>query len=106
MKKLKLYKALKIVNQKGMPEIWKPCARPDLLYFPDHEIVRIYNWEIQSLYQYYKIADNVSVLNDYYYIMKYSLLKTLAGKHNCSVQKIMQKYYHDGRFRINFLTRY
>jgi len=68
------------------------------MYFPDHEIVRMYNWEIQGLYQYYKIADNVSVLHDYYYIMKYSLLKTLAGKHNCSIRKIMQKYFHDGRF--------
>jgi len=104
LKKLKLYKALKISNQKGLSEIWKPCARPNLLYFPDHEIVRIYNWEIQGLYQYYKIADNVSVLNDYYYIMKYSLMKTLAGKHNCSVRKIMQKHSHEGRFRINFST--
>jgi group II intron reverse transcriptase/maturase len=104
LKKLKLYKVLKISNQKGIPEKWKPCARPDLLYFPDHVIVRIYNWEIQGLYQYYKIADNVSVLNDYYYIMKYSLLKTLAGKHNCSVRKIMQKYSHHGRVRINFST--
>ncbi len=104
LKKLKLYKALKIGNQKGISETWKPCARPNLLYFPDHEIVRIYNWEIQGLYQYYKIADNVSVLNDYYYIMKYSLMKTLAGKHNCSVRKIMQKHSHDGRFRINFST--
>ncbi|OPX90062.1 MAG: Group II intron-encoded protein LtrA [Pelotomaculum sp. PtaB.Bin104] len=102
LKKLKLYKALKIGNQTGISETWKPCARPDLMYFPDHEIVRIYNWEIQGLYQYYKIADNVSVLNDYYYIMKYSLLKTLAGKHNCSVRKIMKKYFHDGRFRLNF----
>lgn len=104
LKKLKLYKALKIVNQKGISETWEPCARPDLLYFPDHEIVRIYNWEIHGLYQYYRIADNVSVLNDYFYIMKYSLLKTLAGKHNCSVRKIMQKHFHDGRFRINFST--
>jgi hypothetical protein len=103
-KKLKLCKILKISNRTGISETWKPCARPDLLYFPDHEIVRIYNWEIQGFYQYFLIADNVSVLNDYYYIMKYSLLKTLAGKHNCSVRKIMQKYYHGGRFRINFST--
>ena len=104
LKKLKLYKALKICNQKGLSETWEPCARPDLLYFPDYKIVKIYNWQIQGLYQYYKIADNVSVLNDYYYIMKYSLLKTLAGKHKCSVRKIMLKYFHDGRFRINFST--
>jgi hypothetical protein len=36
--------------------------------------------------------------------MKCSLLKTLAGKHNCSVRKIMQKYFHDGRFQIKFLA--
>ena len=102
LKKLKMYGAIRIINQPGTPEKWKPCARPNLMYFPDHEIVRIYNWEIQGLYQYYKIADNVSVLNDFYYIMKYSLLKTIAGKHNSSVNKIMRKYSHEGRFRINF----
>jgi group II intron reverse transcriptase/maturase len=105
LKKLKMYEAIKIINQTGSSEKWKPCARPNLMYFPDHEIVRIYNREIQGLYQYYKFADNVSVLNDFYFIMKYSLLKTLAGKHNSSVHKVLRKYSHDGRFRINFSAK-
>jgi len=104
LKKLKESESLAIQNGKGMNETWIPLARKNLLYFPDHKIVTIYNQEIRGLYQYYKIADNASVLNDYYYIMKYSMLKTLAAKHQSSIRKIMKKYFHDGHFQVSYKT--
>lgn len=104
LKKLIQAEAIKIEHDADGKEIWKPKVRNNLLCLPDHEIFRVYNWEIAGLYQYYRIADNVSVLNDYYYIMKYSLAKTLAGKHKSSVHKIMRKYYREGRMQTRYQT--
>jgi group II intron reverse transcriptase/maturase len=105
LKKLLQSGSLRIVNRVNTKEKWKSTARTNLLYLPDHVIVRIYNWEIEGLYQYYKIADNVSVLNNYYFIMKYSMAKTLAGKHRCSMPKIMCKYNINGRFQVPYLLK-
>ena len=104
LKKLIQAEAIKIEHDADGKEIWKPKVRNNLLCLPDHEIFRVYNWEIAGLYQYYRIADNVSVHNDYYYIMKYSLAKTLAGKHKSSVHKIMRKYYREGRMQTRYQT--
>lgn len=100
--KLKQSGSIHIKNTAGQQEIWKPRARGNLIYLPEYRIVSIYNQEILGLYQYYKIADNASVLNNYYYIMKYSMLKTLAGKHQSSVHKIMRKYFHNGHIQIQY----
>jgi len=105
LKKLVQAGAIKIEHNANGKEIWKPAARDNLLYLPDHKIFRIYNWEIAGLYQYYRIAHNASVLNDYYYIMKYSLAKTLAGKHKSSTHKIMKKYFREGRMQARYQTQ-
>ena len=105
LKKLIQSGSLRIRNTTKTCETWIPTARTNLLYLPDHVIVRIFNWEIEGLYQYYKIADNVSVLNKYYYIMKYSMAKTLAGKHQCSMRKIMRKYNVNGQFQVPYLHK-
>jgi len=102
LNKLKQSDSIYIRNSSGHQEKWVPRARNNLLYFPDHKIVAIYNQEITGLYQYYKIAHNASVLNKYYYMMKFSMIKTLAGKHQSSVRKIMRKYFHDGHFQIQY----
>ena len=105
LKKLIQSGSVKIVNRAKTNEIWIPKARSKLINFSDDVIVRIFNWEIEGLYQYYKIADNASVLNKYYHIMKYSMIKTLAGKHKSSVKKIMNKHCHDGRFQVSYLLK-
>jgi len=102
LNKLKETESISIKNTPHHEEVWIPRARKSLLYFPDHKIVTIYNQEIRGLYQYFKIADNASVLNRYFFIMKYSMLKTLAAKHQSSVRKIMKKYYHDGRVQVSY----
>ena len=51
---------------------------------------------------FYRLADNVSVLNDFYYIMEGSMLKTLAAKFNSSVNKIKAKFTRDGVFGVDY----
>src|SRR5690625_7026362 len=46
---------------------WRPTHRPYLLHLSDIEILNIYNAEIRGLYNYYKLAKNVSVLNKFMY---------------------------------------
>ena len=55
-------------------------------------IVNRYNVEIRGLYNYYCIADNVSTLNEYCSVMKYSMLKTLSSKYRCSMKEIKARY--------------
>jgi len=73
-------------------EQWRGKARTFLQSLSDLEIVAIYNAEIRGLYNYYAMAENVSVrMNMIYHMMEYSCLKTLAGKHKTSAKKIRTK---------------
>ena len=80
VKRLFSYNALKIKydKQNGNKEVWEPVRRTRLLHLDDLEILNQYNAEIRGLYNYYRLANNVSVLNNFYYVMRYSMLKTFA----------------------------
>jgi len=69
--KLIEYKALKLNYNKeqGYNEVFEPVHRSYLINNEDLEIVKQYNSEIRGMYNYYRIADNVSVLNSFYYVM-------------------------------------
>jgi len=68
---------------------WQGIARPYLLRQSDLEIISTYNAEIRGLYNYYALAENVSSrMNKIGYVMEYSCLKTLAGKHKTSVSQM------------------
>lgn len=90
--KLIEYRALKIKKDEKGKEIFIPTHRPQLINYDDLEIFKIYNAEIRGLYNYYRIANNACVIGDFYYVMKYSLIKTLAAKHKSSTRKIIKKY--------------
>ncbi|OON95781.1 MAG: hypothetical protein ATN36_07590 [Epulopiscium sp. Nele67-Bin005] len=92
---LKKYGALNIENTK-----WISYHRPYLKDASDLEIFTQYNKEITKLYTYYRLAYNVSVLNKFNYIMKYSCAKTLANKYKSSVRKILTKYSVEGNFAL------
>mgnify|MGYP002508472891 CR=1 FL=1 len=51
-------------------------------------IVSQFNAEIRGLYNFYSMAENVSVLNNFAFIMRGSFLKTLAAKGNTTRRKI------------------
>ncbi len=94
VKRLLSYNALKIKydKQNGNKEVWEPVRRTRLLHLDDLEILNQYNAEIRGLYNYYRLANNVSVLNNFYYVMRYSMLKTFAGKYRTRISRIIRKY--------------
>lgn len=98
--KLLKYKALSIVKHNGR-EIWKPQSRNYLIQQEDLEILLQYNSEIRGLYNYYILALNCGVLNNFKYIMQYSMFKTLANKHKCSKKKIIMQMRMGKDFGIN-----
>jgi len=104
VKRLLSYGALKINydKQNGNREIWEPVRRARLLHLDDLEILNQYNAEIRGLYNYYRLANNVSVLNNYFYVMRYSMLKTFAGKYRTRISKIIRKYRYGKDFAVEY----
>jgi len=104
-KKLIEYKALKINKGPNGKEIWEPIRRGFLKDNPDIEILKQYNNEIVGLYNYYRIANNVSMLHRFKYIMEYSMYKTFAAKYKSTVRKIRRKFNHNGKFAIKYTSK-
>ncbi len=72
----------------------KPIPRNPLIYNTDYSIVRQYQVEYAGIVQYYLMAFNVHQLWKLHRVMKLSLVKTLAKKHNCSVNQVFKRYKH------------
>ena len=107
LKRLLSYGTLKIQYDKnnGNKEIWEPICRSGLRNLDDLEILNQYNAEIRGVYNYYRIAHNATVLNNFLYVMKYSMYKTFAGKYRTSMRKIIQKYTKNRDFVITYQGR-
>jgi len=104
VKRLFSYNALKIKydKQNGNKEVWEPVRRTRLVHLDDLEILNQYNAEIRGLYNYYRLANNVSVLNNFYYVMRYSMLKTFAGKYRTRISRIIRKYRQGKDFVVEY----
>lgn len=105
VQKLKEYNAFKIVTDADGKERWKSLHRGKLMHKDALAITSQFNAEIRGLYNYYCLAENVSVLNSFYFIMKGSFLKTLAAKGNTTCNKIRKKYEQDGVIAIPYVTK-
>lgn len=103
--KLLQYDVLKIINKQGEQERWMPLQRDEYIYLNPNEMVLKYNEQIRGLYNYYRIANNVSVLNKFYYVMEYSLYKTIAAKYRITMTKAKLKYTKDKVFSVPYETR-
>ena len=103
--KLQEYKALKIVKDENGKEKWKPMHRGALMNRPEIEIISKYNSEIRGIYNFYRLADNVSVLNNFYFIMKGSMLKTFAAKYQSTVKKVLIERTKNGVFGVDYITK-
>ena len=103
-KKLLEYDAVKITVQNGK-EVWKPKARPYMNNLDDLEIISQYNSEIMGFYNFYSIANNSPVIDQFYNIMEYSMYKTYAGKYRTSKKKIIEKYKKNGIFGVLYTTK-
>lgn len=66
----------------------KPIHRTELIYNTDYSIVQQYQLEYAGFVQYYLMAFNVHRLHQ---VMKLSLVKTLARKQKCSVNKMFKR---------------
>ena len=105
VQKLKEYQAFKIVAGNDGKERWKPLHRGNLMHKDAIAIISQFNAEIRGLYNFYCMAENVSVLNNFAFIMKGSFLKTLAAKGNTTCNKIRKKYEQDGVISIPYVTK-
>lgn len=103
--KLLEYKAFKIYLDENGKEQWKSIHRGFLVNKTDVEIVSKYNAEIRGLYNYYRLAVNVSVLNNFYFIMKGSMVRTLSCKYKTSFKKIEKRYTEGGVFGVRYATK-
>ena len=70
----------------------EPVKRAQLVCLTPLEIVETYNSELRGMRNYYGIASNFKDLHYFSYLMEYSCLKTLGGKHKMTISKIKQKY--------------
>jgi group II intron reverse transcriptase/maturase len=70
----------------------KPAQRGALLHDDDFTIVAKYGSEYAGLVQYYLLAQDVFRLGRLQWVMETSMLKTLAGKHRSTVNKMARKY--------------
>ena len=70
----------------------KPWHRPRLQTLDDYDIVQTYAAEYRGIIGYYRLAVDVSRLNDLEWYAKTSMLKTLAAKHQSTVSKMADKH--------------
>ncbi len=103
--KLRQYKAFKVAKDKDGKERWKAMHRGSLHNKTDIDIIGKYNSEIRGIYNFYRLADNATVLKNFHYIMEVSMLKTFAAKYKTSVQKIRAKYTRNGIFGVDYTNR-
>jgi len=68
------------------------AARKYLYGCTNLEIIDTYNSELRGICNYYSIASNFTRLDYFAYLMEYSCLTTLAGKHDSTVKKIRDDF--------------
>ncbi|MCA1675555.1 MAG: maturase, partial [Actinobacteria bacterium] len=83
-----------VIKAKCAPylKLGKPERRPQMVHDDDHTIVRIFGAEYRGLVEYYLLAGDVYRLNRLERVMKTSMLKTLACKHDSTVTKMADRY--------------
>ena len=103
-RKLTEYGALKIKIDENGKEKYQSFHRANLIRNDDIEILTQYNAEIRGLYNYYRLANNVSILNTFGYIMKKSMLKTFGAKYQLHVSAVKKKYGRKN-FGVEYMTK-
>lgn len=104
LKKIERFIFEKGIIKQVKAKTFKPQHRKGWLYLPDHDILERYNAELRGILNYYHLASNYNRLNYFVYLMEYSCLATLAGKHNSSIGKIKAKYRQGKEWVIKYKT--
>ncbi|RJR14397.1 group II intron reverse transcriptase/maturase [Candidatus Parcubacteria bacterium] len=103
--KLLEYRTIRILKDENGRERWRTLHRGNLTSRPDIEIISRFNSEIRGIYNFYRMAQNVSTLDKFYNIMKSSMLKTFANKYRTTVNKIKKAYIKDGIFGVDYQSK-
>ncbi len=82
----------------------EPIARKFLYICTDLEIVTAFNSELRGICNYYALASNFTRLDYFAYLMEYSCLKTLAGKHKTTTRQILKKYQDGKKWSVPYQT--
>src|SRR5208282_4960586 len=93
------------VDPSTRKDFWKPLHRSILVDNDNLEILSQYNWEICGLYNYYRLANNASVLTHFKFIMEYSMYRTFAKKYKTTVGRIKGKFGINGKFGVKYETK-
>lgn len=93
--------AVKFIYHNGK-EIWKPKAIYRLKDCDNLEILEYFNSRIRGFYNYYCIANNSAIINNYKYIMEYSMYKTYGTKYRTSVHNIIEKFRVNKDFAVKY----
>jgi hypothetical protein len=70
----------------------KPIHRAELVNDSDFDIIARYGIEYRGLVNYYCLAHNIARMAKVHWVMRRSLLMTLANKHRSSVAKMARKF--------------
>jgi group II intron reverse transcriptase/maturase len=83
-----------VITAKSAPylKLGKPERCNQMVNADDHTIVRTYGAQYRGLVEYYLLAGDVYRLNRLEWVMKTSMLKTLACKHDSTVTKMADRY--------------
>jgi len=103
--KLQEYKTFRYVYRDDGKEIWKTLHRGKLVNWSDVDIISRYNSEIRGIYNYYRLANNVSILNSFAFIMSRSMQKTFACKYKSTCSKMRKKYTVNKVFGVEYKTK-
>lgn len=83
----------------------QPTSCRKLLQNSDLEIVSMYNAQVRGLCNYYRMASNFGKLKYFVYIMEYSCLKTLAGKHQTTMAQARACRRYGKRWGVRYETK-
>jgi group II intron reverse transcriptase/maturase len=91
---IQLHVPTAVIKAKSAPYLarGKPASRPALKDRDDHAIISTYGAEYRGLVQYYLLAGDVWRLDRLEWVMKTSMLKTLAHRHRSTVTKMADKH--------------
>jgi group II intron reverse transcriptase/maturase len=70
----------------------KAIHRMERTHSSAYSIICLYQAEYRGFVQYYQFADNIAWLNSLQWVMRTSLLKTLAHKHKSTVAKMVRRF--------------
>jgi group II intron reverse transcriptase/maturase len=70
----------------------KPIHRAELVNDSDYDVIARYGIEYRGLMNYYGLAHNIERMTTVHWVIRRSLLMTLANKHRSSVAKMVQRF--------------